>query len=73
MPVSVPSPTPALVSPWSLHGQFASVRFTVQAEADPGLLPRLLMPFAKRDLTPDRSGWSRSTQSTARATASTSR
>ncbi len=53
MPVSVPSPTPALVSPWSLHGQFASVRFTVQAEADPGLLPRLLMPFAKRDLTPD--------------------
>jgi len=23
------------------------------AEAEPGLLPRLLMPFAKRDLVPD--------------------
>jgi hypothetical protein len=31
-----------------------SVRFLVQAGADPGLLPRLLMPLAKRDLTPDR-------------------
>lgn len=30
-----------------------SVLFTVEAEASPGLLPRLLQPFAKRDLTPD--------------------
>lgn len=27
--------------------------FTVDAFAEPGLLPRLLQPFAKRDLTPD--------------------
>lgn len=30
------------------------VRFMLDAEASPGLLPRLLQPFAKRDLTPDR-------------------
>ena len=29
------------------------VLFTVEAFAEPGLLPRLLQPFAKRDLTPD--------------------
>ncbi|MFB9969978.1 hypothetical protein ACFFMP_08070 [Pseudoroseomonas cervicalis] len=29
-------------------------RFTVLAEAYPGLLSRVLEPFAKRDLTPDR-------------------
>ncbi len=29
------------------------VLFTVEAYAEPGLLPRLLQPFAKRDLTPD--------------------
>ncbi len=28
--------------------------FTVEAWPEPGLLPRLLQPFAKRDLTPDR-------------------
>jgi hypothetical protein len=39
--------------PWTLVGQHASVRFHVVADADPGLLPRLLQPFAKRDLTPD--------------------
>jgi hypothetical protein len=39
--------------PWALVGQHAAVRFTVVAEASPGLLPRLLQPFAKRDLTPD--------------------
>ncbi len=33
---------------------FLTVRFFVDAEADPGLLPRLLAPFARRDLTPDR-------------------
>lgn len=31
-----------------------SVRFLVDAEASPGLLSRLLMPYAKRDLIPDR-------------------
>jgi hypothetical protein len=41
------------LEPWTLVGQLASVRFTVTADAGPGLLPRLLMPFAKRDLTPD--------------------
>jgi hypothetical protein len=30
-----------------------TVRYLVLAEASPGLLPRLLQPFAKRDLTPD--------------------
>lgn len=30
-----------------------SARFTVIAEASPGLLSRVLQPFAKRDLTPD--------------------
>jgi len=39
--------------PWALVGLHASVRFTLHAEASPGLLPRLLQPFAKRDLTPD--------------------
>jgi hypothetical protein len=39
--------------PWTLVGLHAAVRFTVHAEPSPGLLPRLLQPFAKRDLTPD--------------------
>ncbi len=30
-----------------------NVRYRILAEASPGLLPRLLQPFAKRDLTPD--------------------
>ena len=30
-----------------------SVLFTLEAEAAPGLLPRLLQPFSKRDLVPD--------------------
>lgn len=32
----------------------ASVRFMLDADPSPGLLPRLLQPFAKRDLIPDR-------------------
>ena len=32
----------------------AHVRFLLDAEASPGLLPRVLQPFAKRDLLPDR-------------------
>jgi len=39
--------------PWTLTGLHASVRFTLVADALPGLLPRLLQPFAKRDLSPD--------------------
>ena len=35
-----------------------SVRFSLDAEPAPGLLPRLLQPFARRDLTPDHF-WSR--------------
>lgn len=31
-----------------------SVRFDLLADAEPGLLPRVLAPFAKRDLVPDR-------------------
>ena len=41
------------LQPWALVGQFATVRFTVTADIDSGLLPRLLQPFARRDLTPD--------------------
>ena len=43
----------ATATPWTLVGQYAAVRFTLVASAEPGLLPRLLMPFARRDLTPD--------------------
>jgi hypothetical protein len=39
--------------PWTLVGLHASVRFSLVADALPGLLPRLLQPFAKRDLSPD--------------------
>ncbi len=39
--------------PWTRVGLHATIRFTLVADASPGLLPRLLMPFAKRDLTPD--------------------
>lgn len=41
-------------SPWTLVGQHANVRFSVSAEAGPGLLARLVQPFARRDLVPDR-------------------
>jgi hypothetical protein len=30
------------------------VRFLLDADVSPGLLPRLLQPYAKRDLIPDR-------------------
>jgi hypothetical protein len=32
----------------------AHVRFLLDADCSPCLLPRLLQPFARRDLTPDR-------------------
>jgi hypothetical protein len=31
-----------------------AVRFILDADTSPGLLPRLLQPYAKRDLMPDR-------------------
>ncbi len=31
-----------------------AVTFTLRAEPEPGMLPRLLIPLARRDLTPDR-------------------
>lgn len=33
---------------------YVAVRFILDAEASPGLLSRLLQPFARRDLVPDR-------------------
>ena len=33
---------------------FSHVRFLLEAECSPGLLPRMLQPFARRDLIPDR-------------------
>lgn len=41
------------VAPWALVGLHSAVRFCVQAEVSPGLLPRLIQPFARRDLMPD--------------------
>jgi len=34
--------------------QEVAVRFMLDADSSPGLLPRLLQPFARRDLVPDR-------------------
>lgn len=44
------------MSPESNHAdnRAVAVRFLLDADPSPGLLPRLLQPFAKRDLTPDR-------------------
>ena len=39
---------------WTLVGLHAAVRFVVAADPSPGLLPRILEPFARRDLCPDR-------------------
>ncbi|HEY1413876.1 MAG TPA: hypothetical protein VGF36_17150 [Rhodopila sp.] len=39
------------------------VRFLLDADVSPGLLPRLLQPYAKRDLVPDRM-WSHRTGDT---------
>jgi hypothetical protein len=36
------------------EGVCCAVRFMLDADVAPGLLPRLLQPFAKRDLVPDR-------------------
>lgn len=44
---------PSHTAPNADVGDLVAVRFLVLADAAPGLLPRLLQPFAKRDLTPD--------------------
>ena len=36
------------------ESSFVFVRFLIDADPSPGLLPRLLQPYAKRDLVPDR-------------------
>jgi hypothetical protein len=36
------------------EGSSVAVRFLLDTDCTPGLLPRLLQPFAKRDLIPDR-------------------
>jgi hypothetical protein len=41
------------MSPVTDHS-FQAVQFELTADADPGLLPRLLAPFARRDLVLDR-------------------
>ena len=38
----------------SEQSQTVFVRFLIDADVSPGLLPRLLQPYAKRDLIPDR-------------------
>ena len=40
---------PAATAPYGV-----AVRFMLDAESSPGLLSRLLQPFARRDLIPDR-------------------
>ena len=37
----------------SKHHPTQSVRFELWADAEPGFLPRVLVPFARRDLVPD--------------------
>ncbi|WP_232480129.1 hypothetical protein [Roseomonas sp. KE2513] len=49
---------PGTLLPASLSVEAAervlAVRYLVRAEVSPGLLPRLLQPLAKRDVTPER-------------------
>ncbi len=39
---------------WAVVGHCASVRFCVVADAEPGVLSRIVQTFARRDLLPDR-------------------
>ena len=50
-------------SPAADAAPLAQVRFFLDAEADPGLLPRVLLPFARHGLTPDRM-WSHRSDAT---------
>lgn len=38
---------------WTQAGLYAAVRFTLCADASPGVLPRVLETLARRDLVPD--------------------
>ncbi len=49
MPSQTTSLSPVVPTP----SDRVAVRFHILADTSPGLLPRLLQPFAKRDLTPD--------------------
>ena len=51
------------MSDMTAQQSFVFVRFLLDAEASPGLLSRLLQPYAKRDLVPDRM-WSHRTGET---------
>lgn len=48
--LSSPQPFPLATA----QAPLIAARVTLAADAAPGLLPRILEPFAKRDLTPDR-------------------
>ena len=45
---------PSAMPPQETEPSFVRVRFLLDADASPGLLSRLLQPYAKRDLIPDR-------------------
>lgn len=51
--MSAPVPSSPVVAS-DLTADFLSVRFLLDADSSPSLLPRLLQPYAKRDLIPDR-------------------
>ena len=52
--VRSPSGRPAPAAPGTLSNRPRIACFAVQAEADPGILPRVLAQFAKRSLVPER-------------------
>ncbi len=41
------------LAPWTLVGQLSSARFSLVADPCPGLLARVMTPFARRDLVPE--------------------
>ena len=47
------SAEPVVFAAWSLLEQNARADFDIVADQQPCLLPRLLAPFARRDLAPD--------------------
>ena len=50
--VSTPERSPAVDA--TLDGSAATVCFSIQAAAEPGVMPRVLELFAKRNLVPER-------------------
>ena len=51
---AVPGALPPVLLSAGEGERWLSVRYLLRAEPSAGLLPRLLQPLAKRDLTPDR-------------------